>query len=134
MALGSNVGRRGAALARLRDALRRDGVVIDAASSEILTRAVGDARLADFHNQVVRLRSPTALSPRRWLQLTQSAEVAAGRKPTYHWGPRIADADLLLLGERGQISVGEPDLVVPHPRLRDRAYLLRLLGEMGLHV
>jgi 2-amino-4-hydroxy-6-hydroxymethyldihydropteridine diphosphokinase len=134
VALGSNVGRRGAALARLREALQREGVVIEAASPEILTRAVGDARLADFHNQVVRLRAPAPFAPARWLQLTQAAEAAAGRKPTYHWGPRIADADILLLGELGEISVSEPQLVVPHPRVRERPYLPRLLAALGLEL
>ena len=131
-ALGSNIGHRGAALQRLRGALQREGVVIEAASSEILTRAVGVTRQADFHNQVVRLRCREPLTPQRWLALCKAAEIAAGRKQTYRWGPRIADADILLLGEQGEITVNEPDLIVPHPRLRERPFLLRLLAEIGL--
>ena len=134
IALGSNVGHRGAALARLREALQRDGVVIEAASSEILTRPVGVTRQADFHNQVIRLRSSEALSPQRWLELCKAAEAAAGRKGTYRWGPRVADADILLLGERGVITVNQPDLIVPHPQLRERPFLLRLLAEMGMTI
>jgi 2-amino-4-hydroxy-6-hydroxymethyldihydropteridine diphosphokinase len=134
VALGSNIGNRGAALARLRDALQSDGVLIDAASSEILTRPVGVAGQADYHNQVVRLRSPEPWSPHRWLAHCKAAELAAGRRPTYHWGPRHADADILLLGRNGEISVNEPDLVVPHARLHDRPYLGRLLEELGLTI
>ena len=132
VALGSNAGHRGAALARLRDALQREELVIEASSSEILTRATGDTHQAEYHNQVVRLRSPAPLPPERWLELCKEAELAAGRKQTYHWGPRVADADILLLGERGEISVSQPHLAVPHPRLHERPFLLRLLAELGL--
>ena len=131
IALGSNVGHRGAALARLREALQRDGVVIEAASSEILTRPVGVTRQADFHNQVIRVRSPEPWPATRWLTFCQKAESTAGRKPTYCWGPRVADADILLLGEQGEIHVETPDLHVPHPQLENRPFLLRLLREIG---
>jgi 2-amino-4-hydroxy-6-hydroxymethyldihydropteridine diphosphokinase len=134
IALGSNVGARGAALARLRAALQRDGLVIDAASSEILTRPVGVTRQAEFHNQVLRVRSPEPLSPLQWLAWCKAAELAAGRKETYRWGPRIADADILLLGKRGEITVNQPDLTVPHAQLRERPFLLRLLAELGLTI
>jgi len=134
IALGSNMGNRGAALARLRDALQREGVVIEAASFEILTRAVGVTRQPEFHNQVVRVRSPKPLSPHQWLALCKAAELAAGRKETYRWGPRVADADILLLGKRGEINVNKPDLTVPHAQLRERPFLLRLLAELGLTI
>lgn len=132
IALGANIGNRGKALARLRDQLTSRGLVIDAASSEILTRAVGLTRQPDYHNQVLRVHSPSALTPDAWLRITQEAEVAAGRRPTYHWGPRRADADILLLGPTGEIAVNLPDLVVPHPRLRERPFLIRLLAELGM--
>ena len=132
IALGANVGNRGKALARLRNELTGRGLVIDAASSEILTRPVGVTRQADFHNQVLRVRSVKPLTPDAWLRLAKDAEVAAGRKPTYHWGPRRADADILLLGPAGDITVNEPDLVVPHPRIGERPFLMRLLSEIGM--
>jgi 2-amino-4-hydroxy-6-hydroxymethyldihydropteridine diphosphokinase len=130
--LGSNVGHRGKALARLRDALSSDGVVIEAASSEILTSPVGVRNQEDFHNQVLRVRSPEPWTPSRWLAHCQAAEYAAGRRPTYHWGPRVADADILLLGAPGEITVHLPDLTVPHPELRNRPFLVRLLAEIGM--
>ena len=129
--LGSNVGNRGAALARLRRELQRDGVVIDAVSSEVLTRAHGVTAQEDFHNQVVRLRSPEPWTPQRWLQHCKTAEVRAGRRETYRWGPRVADADILLLGARGEVTVRCPGLVVPHEQLHKRAYLSVLLREIG---
>ena len=134
IALGANIGNRGQALARLRDELTRRGLVIDAASSEIFTRAVGLPGQPDYHNQVIRVHSHAPLAPDEWLRLAKDAEVAAGRKPTYRWGPRRADADILLLGPQGEIAVNEPGLVVPHPELRNRPFLLRLLSELGMTV
>jgi 2-amino-4-hydroxy-6-hydroxymethyldihydropteridine diphosphokinase len=131
VSLGSNVGHRGANLSRLRDALAADGVSIEAMSPEILTRPVGVTAQGDFHNQVVRLHSPEPWSPERWLDHTRSAEVTAGRRPTYRWGPRIADADILMLGEHGEIQVDEPGLTVPHPELAHRPFETELLAAAG---
>lgn len=131
ISLGSNIGARGRNLQRLREALSRDGVSITAASPEILTRPVGVAGQGDFHNQVVRLRSPEPWSPRRWLEHCKAAEAAAGRRTTYRWGPRIADADILMLGDRGEVQVDEPGLVVPHPEIVNRPYEASLLAEAG---
>jgi 2-amino-4-hydroxy-6-hydroxymethyldihydropteridine diphosphokinase len=130
--LGANVGNRGQALTRLRHELTQRGLVIDSASSEIYTRAVGLQSQPDYHNQVIRVHSASPLAPDEWLRLLKDAEVGAGRKPTYRWGPRRADADILLLGPQGDISVDEPNLVVPHPELSNRPFLLRLLGEIGM--
>jgi 2-amino-4-hydroxy-6-hydroxymethyldihydropteridine diphosphokinase len=131
VSLGTNMGQRGGNLARLRRALTAGGVSIEAASPEILTRPVGVTAQGDFHNQVVRLRSPGAWSPRRWLKQCRDAEVAAGRRPTYRWGPRVADADILMLGEHGEIRVHEPGLVVPHPEINDRPFEQDLLVAAG---
>lgn len=129
--LGSNIGHRGRNLARLRDALTVGGVDIVALSPEILTRPIGVTAQGDFHNQVVHLRSPAAWQPRRWLTHCRAAEVAAGRRPTYRWGPRIADADILLLGVDGDIQVHEADLTVPHPELANRLFEQQLLVAAG---
>jgi 2-amino-4-hydroxy-6-hydroxymethyldihydropteridine diphosphokinase len=131
VSLGTNLGHRGRNLARLRETLTEHGVVIVAASPEILTRPVGVTAQADFHNQVVRLRSPGPWTPRQWLAHCAAAEAAAGRRPTYRWGPRIADADILLLGEHGDIVVAERDLTVPHPELPDRPFERELLAAAG---
>jgi 2-amino-4-hydroxy-6-hydroxymethyldihydropteridine diphosphokinase len=131
VALGSNLGHRGRALAALRDHLSANGVVIEAASNEILTRPIGVTGQADFHNQMLRLRAPEPWSPQRWLEHTRAAELAAGRRDTYHWGPRRADVDIILLGEAGDIEVHEPGLTVPHPEIANRPFIGRLLKELG---
>ena len=131
VSLGSNVGHRGHNLARLRAALADEGVAITAASPEILTRPLGVTAQGDFHNQVVRLQSPDPWSPRHWLEHCVQAERVAGRRPTYRWGPRVADADILLLGEHGEIRVHDEDLIVPHPELGNRAFEQQLLAAAG---
>jgi 2-amino-4-hydroxy-6-hydroxymethyldihydropteridine diphosphokinase len=131
VSLGSNVGYRGKNLARLRAALTAGGVSIIAASPEIVTLPVGVTAQGDFHNQVVRLQSPVPWTPRRWLEQCVNAERAAGRRTTYHWGPRIADADILLLGADGEIQVHEPDLTVPHPEIAHRPFEQQLLAAAG---
>jgi 2-amino-4-hydroxy-6-hydroxymethyldihydropteridine diphosphokinase len=130
VALGSNLGNRGQALARLRELLASDGVRIESASSEILTRPVGVTGQGDFHNQVLKLRAPQPWSPQRWLEHTRAAETGAGRRDTYHWGPRIADVDILLLGEDGDITYADRDLTVPHPEISNRPFIARLLGQV----
>jgi 2-amino-4-hydroxy-6-hydroxymethyldihydropteridine diphosphokinase len=118
----------------MREALTRDGVVVEAASREVLTRPVGVTTQEDFHNQVLRLRSPEPWSPRRWLEHCKAAESASGRRPTYHWGPRVADIDILLLGEHGDVRVNSETLTVPHRELRNRPFLMRLLREIDAPV
>jgi 2-amino-4-hydroxy-6-hydroxymethyldihydropteridine diphosphokinase len=130
VALGSNLGNRGQALARLRELLATDGVRIEATSSEILTRPVGVSGQEDFHNQVLKLRAPEPWSPQRWLEHSQAAERGAGRRDTYHWGPRRADVDILLLGEDADVEYSDRHLTVPHPEIGNRPFLMRLLGQV----
>lgn len=130
IALGANLGHRGRALASLRGALEAaPGITLEAASRELLTRPVGITRQPDFHNQVVRLRSEPPRPPGEWLALCHRAEGLAGRRPTHRWGPRRADADILLLGERGEHRAG-PDPRVPHPALGERPFFCALLAEL----
>ena len=127
--LGSSLGWRGGALACLRGALEMAGVEIRLASSEILTEPVGVTAQGWFHNQVLLMRSREAWTPEHWLDLCLAAERRCGRRPTYRWGPRRADADLLLLGRHGELrSIDRP--AVPHPELSLRPFLHRLVAEI----
>ncbi len=131
VATGSNLGHRGRSLGMLRQLLQRDGVVIQSASPEILTRPIGVTGQADFHNQVLRLRAPLPWSAEHWLAHSRRAEWDAGRRETYRWGPRRADVDILLLGRRGEIAVQAADLTVPHPQMANRPFVGRLLAELA---
>ena len=130
VATGCNVGHRGRALALLRDLLQRDGVRIEQSSAEILTRPVGVTGQEDFHNQVLRLRSPHEWTARHWMEHCHRAEVDGGRRTTYHWGPRRADVDILLLGRDGELRVDTPELTVPHPQIGNRPFVQRLLAQL----
>ena len=122
MALGSNLGDR---MAYLRGAV--DGFDdVDGVSDVYETKPVGGPEQGAYLNMVVRLR--TAASARELLAQCRARELEAGRVRVVRWGPRTLDADLLWVdGER----VDTPDLVVPHPRMHERDFVLVPLADVG---
>jgi 2-amino-4-hydroxy-6-hydroxymethyldihydropteridine diphosphokinase len=80
----------------------------------------------DFINAAVRLE--TTLTPRELLDALLAIEARAGRMRGARNGPRILDLDLLLYGNR---VINEPDIVVPHPRLHERAFVLLPLVDVA---
>ena len=69
----------------------------------------------------------TDATPRDLLDRCRAAEVAAHRERSVRFGPRTLDADVLLVGA---LVVDEPDLVVPHPRMRVRRFVLQPLSDL----
>lgn len=124
LGLGSNLGNREA---NLRLALRwlEPLVRIDAVSSLYETVPVGTGG-PPFYNAVVRV--VTGLTPRALLRHAKNVEWDIGRRPAKRWAPRPIDIDLLLFGDE---TVNEPDLVVPHPLLGERAFVLAPLAELA---
>ena len=131
VALGSNLGNRGRALAALREHLSRDGVVIEAASSEILTRPIGVTGQGDFHNQLLRLRAPQTWSAAALAGA--HARGRAGRRPTRHLplGPAPSRRRHHPARRERRDRGDEPGLVVPHPEIANRPFIGRLLKELG---
>lgn len=80
----------------------------------------------DFINAAARLE--TTLAPRELLDALLAIEARAGRVRGTRNGPRTLDLDLLLYGDR---VIDEPDLVVPHPRLHERAFVLLPLADVA---
>jgi 2-amino-4-hydroxy-6-hydroxymethyldihydropteridine diphosphokinase len=71
------------------------------------------------------------MGPRRLLEEMLAIEVRAGRDrgaETLRWGPRALDLDLLFFGDD---EIDEPDLVVPHPRLSERSFVLVPLADLA---
>ena len=127
--LGSNLGDRLRFLRDAVDALRQTGDVA-AVSPVYETEPVGGpADQGAFLNVVVELR--TTDSPRRLLERCQSLERAAERVRGVRFGPRTLDADVLLVGEE---SVDDDDLVVPHPRMWERRFVLAPLADLAPEV
>ena len=129
VALGSNLGDRRATLDAALEALGvADGIELVRASPWIETPAEGGpSGQPDFLNGVALLS--TTLAPQDLLWLLQRVETQFGRdrrsEPAH--GPRTLDLDLLFYGDQ---QIAEPGLIVPHPRLEDRRFVLEPLSHL----
>jgi 2-amino-4-hydroxy-6-hydroxymethyldihydropteridine diphosphokinase len=126
LGLGSNLGDRLAHLQAAVDGLAlAPGVKVVAVSPVYETAPVGGPPQDDYLNAVVAL--DTELVPRALLDVAQRLEAAEHRVRRERWGPRTLDVDVLIVGDE---VVDEPDLVVPHPRLRERAFVVVPLSDL----
>lgn len=126
LALGANIGDREASLREAVRRLRESGCKVTAASSLYLTRPVGVLDQPDFLNAVIRVQ--TTLTPHGLLKLCVSIEETLGRERTIRWGPRVIDIDILIYEG---IALDDPELVLPHPRMIERAFVLVPLAEIA---
>lgn len=125
IALGANLGDARRAMAQALRRLEADPSVSLRLVSSLYRSTPVQAQGPDFLNAVALLtttRSPSAL-----LALLQQIEHGAGRQRPYPNAPRTLDLDLLLFGEQ---TVQTPELVVPHPRLHLRRFVLEPLAEL----
>ena len=123
LGLGSNLGDR---LATLRSAVDALPDVV-AVSSVWETEPVGGPPdQASFLNLVVEL--DTTSTPRQLLDVCRTLEAEAHRVRVERWGPRTLDVDVLLVGD---CVVEDDDLVVPHPRMWERRFVLAPLAELA---
>lgn len=122
LGLGSNMGDR---VEYLRDAVEAIPDVI-AVSDAYETDPVGGVDQDPFLNVVIELH--TELTPRQLLEVCRERESAADRVRLIRWGPRTLDVDVLWVdGE----TTNEFDLVVPHPRMFERAFVLVPLADLA---
>ncbi len=125
--LGSNLGDAKAHLrAGLEGLAGLEGYEPLAVSSLYLTAPVGPQDQPPFCNAVARGRFRG--SARELLGHLLAIEQTRGRRRELHWGPRTLDLDLLLFGRE---IIQEPDLVVPHPEMHRRAFVLVPLMELA---
>ena len=126
MGLGSNLGDRLANLQRAVELLAaRPGLRVERSSRVYETEPVGGPPQPEYLNAVVEVQS--TLSPHDLLAACMDVEQRMGRVRAERWGPRIIDIDVLTYDEE---EVDEPDLVVPHPRMHERAFVLVPLLEL----
>jgi 2-amino-4-hydroxy-6-hydroxymethyldihydropteridine diphosphokinase len=123
LGLGSNLGDR---RAYLRDAIDRLPDVVAVSPLYETDPVGGPPGQGAYLNSVVELR--TSRTPRELLGVAQAAEAAAERVRVERWGPRTLDVDVLLVGDE---TVDDPDLVVPHPRMWGRGFVLVPLGDLA---
>jgi 2-amino-4-hydroxy-6-hydroxymethyldihydropteridine diphosphokinase len=124
--LGSNLGDRMATLRHGVAQLEAAGDVV-AVSPLYETEPVGGPADQDrFLNIVVELA--TTDSPQQLLVRCQALEEAAHRVRTVRFGPRTLDADVLLVGD---LVVDDDDLIVPHPRMWERRFVLQPLSDLA---
>jgi 2-amino-4-hydroxy-6-hydroxymethyldihydropteridine diphosphokinase len=122
--IGSNVGDAAALVRRAFIRLAELGTVC--ARSPLYRSAPWGVTEQDaFVNAAAML--DTELRPRELLAALKRIESEEGRVSTYRWGPRVLDLDILTYGNQ---RVDEPDLIIPHPRLHERAFALVPLADI----
>ncbi len=127
LGLGSNLGDR---LANLQSAVEllaaQPGVKVVRSSRVYETDPVGGPPQTDYLNAVVEVE--TGLSPRELLDACMEVERLLGRIRNERWGSRIIDVDVLMYDEE---EIDEPGLMVPHPRMHERGFVLVPLIELA---
>jgi 2-amino-4-hydroxy-6-hydroxymethyldihydropteridine diphosphokinase len=127
IALGSNLGDKTANIDRAIDLLTAPGEVrLVGRSRNFATAPWGKTDQDWFANACISVA--TRLSARALLERCQEIERRMGRVATEKWGPRIIDLDLLIYGDS---AIREPDLVLPHPHIAERAFVLAPLMDIA---
>ena len=124
--LGANLGDAAQAVAAAVNALRRAPGNRDVSQAPLYSSDPVDAQGPTFLNTVVAL--DTTLEPLQLLDLLQTIEQQHGRERPYRNAPRTLDLDLLLYGDK---QIDTVRLTVPHPRMHQRAFVLRPLQDLA---
>ncbi|MDP8255767.1 MAG: 2-amino-4-hydroxy-6-hydroxymethyldihydropteridine diphosphokinase [Candidatus Alcyoniella australis] len=126
--LGSNLGQRRAHLVYACERLDADGLRLIAASEFIETQPEGNADQPLFQNAAAIVE--TALDPLELLERLLAIERERGRQRGAANAPRTLDLDLLLYDE---LTLDDPRLIVPHPRMHLRRFVLEPLCSIAAH-
>ncbi len=127
LGIGSNLGnRRENIIQALKKIKALKDTKIIKLSKIIQTSAQGGAaNQAKFLNAALKIQ--TGISPLKLLQSLKRIEKELGRAETVRWGPRTIDLDILFYGDR---IINRKDLVIPHPRIFEREFVVRPLLEI----
>lgn len=126
LGLGTNLGNREHNLQEAVDRLHRGGVEVLRVSPVYETKPMYVEDQPLFLNMVVE--GQTSILPRVLLKRLKSIEREIGRKPSKQNGPRTIDIDILLYG---RFVIRSMDLLVPHPRMEERRFVLEPLAEIA---
>ncbi|TLS34997.1 2-amino-4-hydroxy-6-hydroxymethyldihydropteridine diphosphokinase [Pseudalkalibacillus caeni] len=125
LSLGSNIEDREAYLYHALQALEKQGIRITDVSSIYETEPVGYTDQHSFLNMVTEIE--TSFTPQKLLEKTQEIEQLLGRKREVRWGPRTIDLDILLYNQE---NIDLEDLIIPHPRMTERGFVMIPLNEI----
>ena len=127
ISLGSNMGDRESYLEKAINILGSHGKIeVTKRSSMYETDPVGFTEQDQFLNMVIEIR--TSLSPETLLHQCLQVEIDLGREREFKWGPRIIDLDILLFNHE---TIEAENLLIPHPRMQERAFVLIPLLEVA---
>ncbi len=126
LSAGSNLGDRKGNLERAFSSLHRAGIKLEKISSYFETEPVGFRDQPWFLNVAVEVR--THLAPPDLLEACQAIEAIQGRVRSFKDAPRVLDLDILLYED---LVVDEPRIVIPHPRLAERRFVLEPLAQIA---
>ena len=128
LGLGSNLGEREANLKEVARRIIDSGLTIIRQSSIYETEPVGYADQPWFLNQVVEVASARRVAPGELLEGLLRIEREMGRRPSVTDGPRLIDIDLLLYGS---IILSQAEIILPHPRMHLRRFVLEPMAEIA---
>jgi 2-amino-4-hydroxy-6-hydroxymethyldihydropteridine diphosphokinase len=129
LGVGSNMGNREENIERAFELLTKSQIEILQNSSIIETDPVGGPPQGKFLNCVIKIR--TDLPPLSLLKVLKKIEKQLGRVKTVVDAPRPIDLDILLYDD---ITCHEPELTIPHPRMRERSFVMMPLKEIAPNV
>ena len=125
LSFGTNLGDRLVNLRTALEALSPEVVILDR-SKIYETPAWGFEDQPAFLNMAIK--GTTILKPEPLLKHLKQLETRLGREPSFHWGPRLIDIDLLFYDD---FVMDTPQLVIPHPRLHERAFVLVPMADIA---
>ena len=126
LGVGSNLGNRRKNIKKALDYLvKTKGIKIEKSSRIYETKAVGGVPQGKFLNAAIKIK--TSLTPQLLLEVLKKIEKDLGRKNTVRWGAREIDLDILLYGNK---VIKIKNLVIPHPRMFEREFVLKPLREI----
>lgn len=125
LSLGSNLGDRQKNLIAVENLLPPQ-VIVKERSPIYETEPWGYQEQPRFLNQVLSVT--TSLSPWDLLTYLNDIEKSIGRKPSFRYGPREVDIDILLYGDQ---EIVQENLIIPHERLTERVFVLAPLADLA---
>jgi 2-amino-4-hydroxy-6-hydroxymethyldihydropteridine diphosphokinase len=123
--IGSNLGDRENNCKSAIKLLIKNGVRVTKLSSMIETEPWGVKDQPKFINMAIEIE--TGLNPEELLKALKKIENEMGRQATIRWGPRVIDLDILLYDD---LLIKTPQLIIPHPGIKERDFVLKPLAEI----